>query len=62
MSDISEILDVLFAFKLGIPVIWKDDYGSWWEAHKGHVFDFHHEYRVVHSGEVEEYLKEINKK
>ena len=30
MNDISEILDVLFAFKLGIPVIWKDDYGSWW--------------------------------
>lgn len=47
MNNISEILDVLFAFKLGVPVIWKDGYNSWWEARKGHIFDFHHEYRVV---------------
>lgn len=61
MSDINEILNVLFAFKLGIPVVWKDDYCSWWEVRKGHIFDFHHEYRVVHSQGVEEYLKKINK-
>ena len=62
MNDINKILDVLFAFKLGIPVIWKDYYGSWWEVRKGHVFDFHYEYRVVHSKDVEKYLKELNNK
>lgn len=60
MSDINEILNVLFAFKLGFSVVWKDDYCSWWEARKGHIFDFHHEYRVVYSREVERCLKELN--
>lgn len=40
MSDINEILNVLFAFKLGIPVVWKDDYCSWWEVRKGHISTF----------------------
>ena len=62
MSDINEILNVLFAFKLGLPIVWKDYYGSWWEVRHDHIFDFHHEYKVVHSGEVEKYLKEINEK
>jgi hypothetical protein len=62
MNYINKMLDVLFAFKLGLPVVWEDDYNSWWEVRNGHVFDFHHEYRVVHSGEVEKYLKELNNK
>lgn len=43
MSDINEILNVLFAFRLGLPVVWKDYYGSWWEVHRDHTFDFHNE-------------------
>ena len=61
MSDINEILNVLFAFKLGLPVVWKDYYGSWWEVRRDHIFDFHHEYRVVYNDiDVKDYLKMLN--
>lgn len=61
MSDINEILNVLFAFRLGLPVVWKDCYGSWWEAHRDHTFDFHNEYRIVYDRDVDTYLKQLNK-
>ena len=61
MSDINEILNVLFAFRLGLPVVWKDYYGSWWEVHRDHTFDFHNEYRIVYDRDVDTCLNQLNK-
>lgn len=61
MTDIDKILDVLYAFKLGLPVVFKDNYCSWWEVKKDHVFDFHNKYLIVYDGNVEERLKELRR-
>ena len=61
MNDINAILDVLYAVKLGQPVIYKDDYGTWWNVGNKHTFDFHHEYIIVFDGDVEKYLENLNK-
>ena len=51
MNDINAILDVLYAVKLGLPVIYKDDYGTWRNVGNKHTFDFHHEYIIVFDGD-----------
>ena len=61
MNDINEILNVLFAFRLDLPIVWKDYHGSWWKVHRDHTFDFHNEYRIVYNGEADAYLKQLNK-
>ena len=61
MNDINKILDVLYAVKLGLPVIYKDDYGSWWKVGDKHTFDFHHEYIIVSDGDAENRLEYLNK-
>lgn len=62
MNDINKILDVLYAVKLGLSVIYKDDYGTWWEIGNKHTFDFHHEYMIVYSEDVERRLSYLNKR
>ena len=61
MTDINKILDVLYAFKLGLPIVVQDNYCNWWEVKKDHVFDFHYQYLIVYSDNVEEKLKELNR-
>ena len=61
MNNINAILDVLYAVKLGLPVIYKDDYCTWWEIDNKHIFNFHHEYIIVFDGDVEKYLENLNK-
>lgn len=61
MNDINKILDVIYAVKLGLPVIYKDDYGTWWEVGNKHTFDFHHEYVIVFDGDVGNRLEHLNK-
>lgn len=62
MNNINKILDVLYAVKLGLPVIYKDDYGTWWEVGNKHTFDFHHEYMIVYDEKVESRLSYLNKR
>lgn len=62
MNDINKILDVLYAVKLGLPVIYKDDYGTWWKVGNKHTFDFQHEYIIVFDGDVESRLSYLNKR
>lgn len=62
MNDINKILDVLYAVKLGLPVIYKDDYGTWWKIGSKHTFDFHHEYMIVYGEDVESRLSYLNKR
>lgn len=62
MDDISKMIDVLYAFKLGMYVIYKDDYGIWWSVRDTHVFDFHHQYRIIETSDIDNYLDELNRK
>mgnify|MGYP000951060194 CR=1 FL=1 len=61
MNDINAILNVLYAVKLGLPVIYKDDYGTWRNVGNKHTFDFHHEYIIVFDEDVDKYLENLNK-
>lgn len=56
------MIDVLYAFKLGMYVIYKDDYGTWWSVRDTHVFDFHHQYRIIETSDIDNYLDELNRK
>ena len=61
MNDINAILNVLYAVKLGLQVIYKDDYGTWWNVGNKHTFDFHHEYIIVFDEDVDKYFENLNK-
>nr|DAW74647.1 MAG TPA: hypothetical protein [Caudoviricetes sp.] len=61
MNNINAILDVLYAVKLGLPVIYKDDYGTWRKVDNKHIFNFHHEYIIVFDEDAEKYLENLNK-
>lgn len=63
MGNIVEMIDVLYAYKLGIPVVCKDSvYCSWYLVCDNHVFDFHNRYVIIYNGDIESRLRELNKK